>query len=107
MRSAMFALEIHSQRAPGGVEGGVIKRGRARDTAYPVGSKKLFGHEKSLSLQTVWPGPVRASFRADNLTNLSTRNRGFTAWLCACPLHNRAKSRIRSLKSLDLLYRSR
>src|SRR5213082_1054096 len=73
MRSAMFALEIHSQRAPGGVEGGVIKRGRARDTAYPVGSKKLFGHEKSLSLQTVWPGPVRASFRADNLTNLSTR----------------------------------
>src|SRR5437870_7106066 len=73
MRRAMFALEMCSERASGGIERGVVERGRARDTAYPVGSKKLFGHEKSLSLQTVWPGPVRASFRADDLTNLSTR----------------------------------
>ena len=44
MSRAMFALEIGAERTSGGVEGGVVQRRRARDTANPVGSKKLFRH---------------------------------------------------------------
>jgi hypothetical protein len=58
----MFTLEMRAERAPGGVESGIVQGRSAWDAANPVGSKKLFGHGKKPVSPRYCAGPVAAKF---------------------------------------------